>query len=99
MASGTATNAEGRLDLSVDVEVRDPAGKSLMERREFAVQTGKAPAKPAWVMLSNALDFLLEDSDPNGRYSVIANLHDRVSGKTATRLYTIDLKKPESGSK
>lgn len=77
LVSGAAVNAESKLNLSVDVEIRDPLGKLLMEGADFAGSSKKAPAKPGWIMLSNALDFMLEESDPGGRYSVIANLHDR----------------------
>ena len=48
-----------------------------------------SPQNPAYIMADPALDIILENSDPPGVYTIVAQVVDIINGKKADAFYKI----------
>ena len=89
LATGLSPDESGNFSFSVSYYFLDPNEKALFGQRDFAKGSGLLPKKSTFIMADPALDIILEDSDPEGTYTIVAQLKDLVSGKTANCSYDI----------
>lgn len=95
LVSGMSADEEGNYSFSVSMSVLGPDGKPIFGERNYATSSGKLPEKATFIMADPALDLILEDSDPEGDYSIVARVKDSVSGATADDSYVLKLSKSE----
>ena len=95
LVSGMSADEKGNYSFTVSMYVLGPDGKPIFGERNYAKSSGKLPEKPTFIMADPALDLILEDSDPEGDYSIVARVKDTVSGATADDAYVLKLIKSE----
>jgi len=95
LVSGMSADENGNYSFSVSMYILGPDGKPVFGERNYAKGSGKLPEKPTFVMADPALDIILEESDPEGDYSIVAQVKDSVSGAKADGLYVVKLIKGE----
>ena len=95
LVTGMSGNSEGNYDFSISFYVLDPNQKPIYGQRNYATGKGKLPVKPMLVMADPALDIVLENSDLEGVYTIVAQVHDLVTGKKADDAYKIKFIKSE----
>ena len=89
LVTGLSRNEEGRYDFSVSFYVLGPNNKPIFGQRDYAKGSGILPDKPILVMADPALDIVLENTDPEGKYSIVAKVTDLVNGRMADDSYNI----------
>jgi len=89
LATGLTPDNSGNFSFSVSYYFLNPKDKALFGERDFAKGSGILPKKATFIMADPALDIILEDSDPEGIYTIVAQLKDLVTGKTANCSYDI----------
>ncbi len=95
LVTGVSSDEEGNFSFNVSYYVLDPSGKTLFGERNYAKRSGAASKVPSIIMADPALDIILENSDPAGVYTIVAQVEDLVSGKKADNSYKIVFKKNE----
>jgi len=89
LATGLTPDKSGNFSFSVSYYFLDPNGKALFGASDFAEGSGTLPTKATFMMADPALDIVLEESDPEGTYTIVARLKDLVTGNTANCSYEI----------
>lgn len=89
LVTGLSRNEEGRYDFSVSFYVLGPNNKPIFGQRDYAKGSGILPDKPVLVIADPALDIVLENTDPEGKYSIVAKVTDLASGRVADDSYNI----------
>ncbi len=95
IVTGMSPNSEGNYEFSVNFYFLDPDNKPIFGERNFAKGKGRHPKKPSFIMADPALDLVLEQSDSEGIYTIVAQVTDIVSGKKADNSYKIRFIKDE----
>lgn len=95
LVTGMSGNGEGSYEFSVSFYILDPNQKPIFGQRNYAKGKGKLPEKPMLTMADPALDIVLENSDPEGIYTIVGQVHDLVTGKKADDAYKIKFIKSE----
>lgn len=95
LVSGMSADENGNFSFSVSMYILGPDGKPIFGERNYAKSSGRLPEKPTFIMADPALDLILEDSDPEGDYRIVAQVKDSVSGATADGSYVLTLIKGE----
>ena len=95
LVTGMSSNGEGNYEFSVSFYILDPNQKPIFGQRNYAKGKGKLPEKPMLTMADPALDLVLENSDPEGVYTIVAQVHDLITGKKADDAYKINFIKGE----
>ncbi len=90
LVTGLSGNTEGNYDFNVSFYILDPNQKPIFGQRNYSKGDGKLPEKPMLIMADPALDLVLENSDPEGIYTIVAQVHDLVTGKKADDAYQIE---------
>ena len=90
LVTGTTPNSEGNYNFSVSFKLIDPNKKIMFSERDYAKGKSKQPSNPTYIMADPALDIILEPSDPEGVYTIMAQVTDLVSGKKANNEYKIN---------
>jgi len=72
-----------------------PDGKAVFGERDYARGKGKLHKNPAFIMADPALDLMLESSDPEGFYTIVAQVTDIMTGKKADSSYKMKFIKHE----
>ena len=93
LVTGTSPDSNGNCNFSVSYKLIDPNKKIVFGKRNYAGGKLKQPSKPTFTMADPALDIILEPSDPEGVYTIIAQVTDLVSGKKSTNEYKINFVK------
>lgn len=93
LVTGFSPDQKGNVAVSVSFAFLDPNGKALFNERRYAEVSGKAPVKPAFIVADPSLDIVLEDSDPEGVYTIIGIAEDQVSNKAVRRSYKMKFAK------
>jgi hypothetical protein len=88
--TGYTKSPEGKVELKVDVRVLYPDGTILFEKPGFASYTGTATG-PGFVLGDPVMEFMVEDGDPLGEYSIVATAYDATTGKKATSKTTLEV--------
>ncbi len=91
LVTGLSADEDGEFSYSVSYYFLDPNNKALFGERDYAKGSGTIPKNPSFIMADPALDIILEDSDPEGTYSIVAQVKDLVTGKKADCSYNIRL--------
>ena len=89
LVTGLSANKDGNYNFSVSFYLLDPNKKSIFGKKNYAKGMGKHPNKPMLTMADPALDIVLENNDPEGIYTIVAQVKDLVSGKKADDSYKI----------
>lgn len=89
LVTGFSANSEHQYSFRVSWYLLKPDGKPLGGERNYATGKGLAPPNATFVMANPALDIVLEASDPEGTYTLVAQAEDMVSGKKADSSYEI----------
>jgi hypothetical protein len=89
LVHGIAANSEGKFSFSVSFYVLGPDGKPIFGVPDYAKGNGVIPQIPAYIMADPALDIILENSDPPGVYTIVAQVVDNINGKKADAFYKI----------
>ncbi|MDH5354445.1 MAG: hypothetical protein OEY09_08395 [Gammaproteobacteria bacterium] len=89
LVTGTSPNTEGNYQFSVNFYLLGPDEKPIFGQRDYARGKGKHRSKPTFIMADPALDIILEPSDPDGIYTIVAQVTDIVTGKKADAYYKI----------
>jgi len=89
LVSGVSPDKAGNFSFSVSYYVLDPNDKAIFGERNYSKGSGIMPKVPTFIMGDPALDLILEDSDPEGVYTIVAQAIDLVSGKKVSDSYTI----------
>lgn len=89
LVTGMSANDDGNYEFSVSFYILDPNEKPIFGQRDYAKGRGELPSKPMLTMADPALDLILEDSDPEGVYTILAQVVDLVNGKKASDSYSI----------
>lgn len=95
LVTGMSGNGEGNYEFSVSFYILDPNQNRIFGQRNFAKGKGKLPEKPMLTMADPALDIVLENSDPEGVYTIVAQVEDLVTGKKSDDAYKIKFIKGE----
>jgi hypothetical protein len=95
LVTGMTANEEGNYEYSVSFYILGPNKKPIFGQRNYAKGKGKLPSKPMLTMADPALDVVLEESDPEGVYTIVAQVQDLVTGKKADDSYKIKFVKSE----
>lgn len=95
LITGMSGNKDGNYEFSVSFYILDPNNKPIFGQENYAKGNGKLPAKPMLRMADPALDIVLEESDPEGIYTIVAQVKDLVNGKKADDSYKIEFSKSE----
>lgn len=95
LVTGMSANDDGNYEFSVSFYILDPNEKPIFGQRDYAKGRGELPSKPMLTMADPALDLILEDSDPEGVYTIVAQVVDLVNGKKASDSYSIKFIKGE----
>ena len=93
LVTGLSPDKEGKFSYSISYYFLDPNDKALFGERNYAKGSGTIPKKTSFIMANPALDIILEDSDPEGIYTIVAQVKDLVTGKKADCSYDIRLVK------
>jgi len=93
LVTGLSMDKQGKYRFSVSFELLDPSKKVVFDDIDYAHGVGELPSNPTFIMADPALDLYLEPSDPAGNWSVSATVHDKINGKIASDVYTIELVK------
>jgi hypothetical protein len=91
LVHGVTPDQTGNYFFNVSFYVLNPDGKPLFGVQDFAKGEGKIPINPSFIMADPALDIVLEESDPPGIYTIVAQVVDITSGKKADASYKIKL--------
>ena len=86
-------NPYSSLQYSVGFNLFSPSGELLFNVPEYTRGQVKNPGKPILIMADPALDLVLEESDPEGTYTLEAHVVDMNTGKAAKGSYQITLVK------
>ena len=89
LVSGVSPDTMGNFSFSVNYYILNPNDKAIFGERDYAKGSGTIPNAPAFIMGDPALDLILEDSDQEGDYTIVAQVTDLVTGKKADNSYTI----------
>ena len=89
LVSGISANTDGNYEFSINFYLLGPDKKPIFGQRNYAKGKGKHPSKPTYIMADPALDIVLENSDPAGMYTIVAQVTDIVTGKKASNSYKI----------
>lgn len=95
LVTGTSPSTDGNYEFSVNFYLLGPDGKPVFGQRDYAKGKGKHQYKPTFIMADPALDIVLESSDPDGIYTIVAQVTDIVTGKKADTYYKIKFIKNE----
>jgi hypothetical protein len=95
LVTGMSGNKHGHYEFSVSFYVLDPDQKPIFGQRNYAHSKGELPTKPTFIMGDPALDIVLEESDPEGIYTIVGQVHDLVAGSKADNAYKINYIKSE----
>ena len=95
LVTGMSANDDGNYEFSVSFYILDPNEKPIFGQRDYARGKGELPSKPMLIMADPALDLIFEDSDPEGIYTIVAQVVDLVNGKKASDSYSIKFIKGE----
>ena len=90
LVSGVTPDKDGYYSFSVSFYILDPNNKPIFGKRDYAKGKGTAPVNPSFIMADPAMDIVLEDTDPAGTYSIVAQVVDLVSGKITDDTYKIE---------
>ncbi len=93
LVTGVSPDEVGNYFFSVSYYVLDPSGKTLFGERNYAKGSGVISKVPSIIMADPALDIILENSDPVGVYTIVAQVEDLVTGKKVDNSYRIRFKK------
>ena len=96
LATGLTSDPTGEYRFSISYYFLDPHGEPLFGDRDYSKGIGLLPENPTLIMGDPALDIVIESSDPEGVYTIVAQIHDLVSGKKASDNYEIYFDKSES---
>jgi len=89
LVHGIAPNQAGEYSFSVSFYVLGPDRIPIFGVRDYAKGKGPIPNNPSFIMADPALDIILEESDPPGIYTIVAQVVDITSGKKADASYKI----------
>ena len=95
LVTGMSANDDGNYEFSISFYILDPNEKPIFGQRDYAKGKGRLPSKPMLIMADPALDLILEESDPEGTYTIVAQVVDLVNGKKASDSYNIKFIKSE----
>lgn len=95
LVSGMSADENGNYSFSVSMYILGQDGKPIFGERNYAKSSGKLPEKPTFIMADPAFDLILEDSDSEGDYGIVAQVKDSVSGAKAEGSYVVKLIKGE----
>ncbi len=90
LVSGVTPDKDGNYSFSVSFYILDPNNKPIFGKRDYAKGKGTTPVNPSFIMADPAMDIILEDTDPAGMYSIVAQVTDLVSGKKTDDTYNIE---------
>ncbi len=93
LVTGLTPSNDGRYRYSINTYVLGPEGKPIWGQRNYAGGAGMLPAKPMLMMADPALDLILEQSDPEGTYTIVGQVTDLTSGNKADSSYKIEFRK------
>ncbi len=93
LVSGVASDRMGNYSFTVSFYILGPNGKTIFGERDYAKGKGKTPTNPSYIMADPAMDLVLEESDPEGTYTIVALVKDLVTGKKADKEYKIEFVK------
>lgn len=93
LVTGVTSDSNGDFSVVVSFTLLDPNGKLVLTRRRFETTSGRAPAKPAFIMAEPVLDITLGESDPAGEYKIIGIVEDLTNNKTVRTSQTLMLLK------
>jgi hypothetical protein len=91
LVHGVAPNLAGEYSFSVSFYLLGPDRQPIFGARDYAKGKGVIPKNPSFIMADPALDIILEDSDPSGTYTIVAQVVDITNGKKADAYYEIKL--------
>ena len=89
LVTGMSSDSSGNFEFSVSFYLLGPDKKPIFGQGNYAIGEGKHPDKPTFIMADPALDLILEHSDPEGTYTIVAQVTDRMNGKKADSFYEI----------
>lgn len=95
LVTGMSGDSEGNYEFSVSFYILAPNQKPIFGQRNYAKGKGALPEKPMLTMADPALDIVLENSDQEGVYTIVAQVKDLVTGKKADDSYKIKFIKNE----
>ena len=90
LVTGTSPNSKGNYNFSVSYQLIDPNKNIVFGKNDYAKGKSIQPPNPTFIMADPALDIILEPSDPEGVYTIIAQVTDLVTGKKANNEYKIN---------
>jgi hypothetical protein len=93
LVTGLTPSDGGRYRYSINTYVLGPDGNPIWGQRNYAGGAGMLPAKPMLMMADPALDLILEQSDPEGTYTIVGQVTDLTSGNKADSSYKIEFRK------
>ncbi|RUO36095.1 hypothetical protein CWE13_09475 [Aliidiomarina shirensis] len=93
LVTGLTAGDDGRYRYSIDTYILGPDGDPIWGQRNYAGGAGVLPARPMVLMADPALDLILEQSDPEGIYTVVGQVTDLASGSKADSSYEIQFTK------
>ncbi len=68
------------MDFVIGIQLMGPDGQVVIDEREWSHLRDEAPIKPSFIMAKHRLNLDIEQGDPIGEYTIIANVRDLVSG-------------------
>ena len=87
--SGYLRDSSGQVDVVAEITVRDPTGKVFLGESMKIGHKGPMGEKPGILLIPDALDVMIEPSDPMGDYNIDATVVDKVSGTTTSATTTV----------
>ena len=93
LVTGLTQDDDGRYRYSINTYVLGPGGNPIWGQRNYAGVAGILPTKPILMMADPILDLILEQSDPEGTYTIVGQVIDLKSGNKADSSYKIEFRK------
>jgi hypothetical protein len=88
---GCRADADGNCHVTARFEIRDPRGKLYSSPREVSAWDRPAPSHGNLQLSTAGIGLRVEDGEPLGGYSVIAQVTDHVSGITLKTQKTLSI--------
>jgi len=94
--SGFKLDPNGYTSLDLDLRIIDPTGKLLLKKEPFSTTKYRLKSEDGIILLSSVLDFLIEDGDPLGQYTISCRLFDSIGKSAVVSDYKIMIKEKDS---
>ena len=94
--SGFKLDPDGYAFLELDLRIIDPTGKLLFKKEPFSTTQYKLKSENGIILLSSVLDFLIEDGDPTGQYTISCRLFDNIGKSAVVSDYKLMIEEKDS---